>query len=191
MRAAVVIPIKSFTLAKGRLADTLTPEERSELARRCAATVVRAAGELAVYVVCSDPDVAAWAGSLGATVVDCPTPGIDNAVQAGRERAIADGADHLIVAHSDLPLVTDLSRVIRPGLVSIAPDRHRDGTNVLSFPSTSAMTTAYGPGSFDNHLRIARDLRLTVEVIDDPTFELDLDTADDLAELERRNKENQ
>lgn len=191
MRAAVVIPIKSFTLAKGRLADTLTPDERAALARRCAATVVRAAGDMDVYVVCSDSEVAAWAGSMGAVVVDCQTPGIDTAVQAGRDRAIADGADHVIVAHSDLPLVTDLSRVIRPGHVSIAPDRHRDGTNVLSFPSACAMTTAYGPGSFDNHMRIARALHLTVEVIDDPTFELDLDTADDLAELERRNKETQ
>lgn len=189
MRTAVVIPIKSFALAKGRLADTLSPDERASLARRCASTVVRAAGTMDVYVVCSDPEVAAWAESSGCTVVDCPTPGLDSAVRAGRSRAAADGADHIVVAHSDLPLARDLSSVVRPGVVSITPDRHRDGTNVLSFPTTSAMRTAYGPDSFDNHLRIARSLGLAVEIVEDASLELDLDTADDLAELDRRHKE--
>lgn len=191
MRTAVVIPIKSFTLAKGRLADTLSPDERASLAKRCATTVVRAAGNLDTYVVCSDADVAAWALSSGCKVVDCPTPGLDHAVDAGRSRALADGAEHIVVAHSDLPLARDLSTVIRPGTVTITPDRHRDGTNVLSFPARSAMHTAYGPGSFDNHLRIARSLGLTVEIIEDPDLELDLDTADDLAEFDRRHKEPQ
>lgn len=191
MRTAVVIPIKSFTLAKGRLADTLTPEERAALARRCAGTVVRSAAGMDVYVVCSDPDVADWARSSGCRVVDCQTPGLDHAVVAGRSRAAADGAEHIVVAHSDLPLATDLISVVRPGKVSIAPDRHRDGTNVLAFPAASPMETAYGPGSFDNHLRIAGSLGLQVEIIEDPNLALDLDTADDLAELDRRHKESQ
>lgn len=189
MRTAVVIPIKSFALAKGRLADTLSPDQRASLARRCASTVVGAAVDMDVYVVCSDPEVAAWAQAAGCTVVDCPTPGLDNAVQSGRSRAAADGAEHIVVAHSDLPLAHDLSAVVRRGVVTITPDRHRDGTNVLSFPAASAMRTAYGPGSFDNHLRIARSLGLAVEVIVDASLELDLDTADDLAELDRRHKE--
>lgn len=191
MRTAVVIPIKSFTLAKGRLADTLTPDERMNLARRCASTVVRAAADMDVYVVCSDPDVAAWAQSMNANVVECVVPGLDTAVETGIARAVADGAEHLIIAHSDLPLVKDLSIVVRRHSVSIAPDRHRDGTNVMAFPATFPMTTAYGPGSFDNHLRIASALGLPVEIIEDPTLELDLDTADDLEELDRRNKEKQ
>lgn len=189
MRTAVVIPIKSFTLAKGRLADTLSPDERASLARRCASTVVDAAVDMEVYVVCSDPEVAAWARAAGCTVVDCPTPGLDNAVHAGRSRAVTDGAEHIVVAHSDLPLARDLSVVVRRGIVTVTPDRHRDGTNVLSFPAASPMRTAYGPGSFDNHLRIARSLGLVVDVIEDASLELDLDTADDLAELDRRHKE--
>lgn len=190
MRTAVVIPIKSFTLAKGRLADTLTPQERASLARQCASTVVRAAAGMDIYVVCSDPDVASWAESVGCTVVDCQTPGLDVAVEAGRARAVADGAEHLVVVHSDLPLADDLAGVIRPGKVSIAPDRHRDGTNVLSFPADCTLHTAYGPGSFDNHLRIAESLGLSVDIVESPNLALDLDTADDLAELDRRHKES-
>ena len=70
----------------------------------------------------------------------------------------------------------------------MVPDRHRDGTNVLAFPANVSFTTAYGPGSFDNHVRIAQSLGLTVDVIDDEALSLDLDTADDLGELARRQK---
>lgn len=186
MPTAVVIPVKSFTLAKGRLAGTLDSEQRMLLSRTCADTVVAAAAPLRVYVVCSDDEVANWARQLGATVVPCHVPGLDTAVAVGREAARADGADHLIVAHADLPLARTLTHTARPGCVSLVPDRHRDGTNVLSFPINSAFRTAYGPGSFDNHLRIAADAGLACEVIEDPALELDLDTAEDLAELDRR-----
>jgi len=80
--------------------------------------------------------------------------------------------------------------VVREGKVTLVPDRHNDGTNVLAFPAHSAFTTAYGPGSFDNHKRIAAQAGLDCEVINDNMLELDLDTADDLTELARRESEN-
>ena len=186
MRVAVVIPVKSFTIAKGRLSDTLTPSERESLARECATTVVRASAPHTAYVVCSDPEVAVWAESLGATVVSCGTPGLDNAVAAGREQARADGYDHLIVAHADLPLARSLSHVVIENSVTIVTDRHHDGTNVLSFPVDSQFTTAYGPGSCTNHRQLAATAGLECTVIPDHDLELDLDTADDLNELTRR-----
>ena len=191
VQVAVVIPIKSFTVAKGRLASTLSPSARASLARDCAATVVRAAHPLPVYVVCSDPDVAQWAKSLNAHVVDCPTPGLDIAVATGVRQAESDGATHVIVAHGDLPLAHNLAHVAREGIVTIVPDRHRDGTNVLSFPLGLGFTTAYGPGSCDNHIRIAESLGLGIEIMNDESLELDVDTSDDLGELERRQKDSQ
>ena len=189
VQVAVVIPIKSFTLAKGRLAATLPPDQRAHLARECATHVVRAAHPLEVFVVCSDPDVATWATQLNAHVVDCPTPGLDVAVATGVRHAELHGATHVIVSHADLPLATNLSHVAREGKVTMVPDRHRDGTNVLSFPLGVGFTTAYGPGSCDNHIRIAESLGLNVEIIDDDSLALDVDTADDLGELQRRQKD--
>lgn len=69
MRLAVVIPVKSFTVAKGRLADVLSPAGREVLARQCADTVVRAAAPARAYVVCNDESIAEWARAAGATVV--------------------------------------------------------------------------------------------------------------------------
>lgn len=186
MSAAVVIPVKAFTLAKGRLAGTLDQRSREDLARECASTVVGAAAPLPVYVVCDDDEVVAWAHAAGARVVRCDVPGLDTAVTAGRVAARADGADHVVVAHADLPLAHDLARLARPGRVVIVPDRHRDGTNVLSFPVDSDFRTAYGPGSFDNHLRLAAAAGLAVDIVDDADLSLDLDTADDLGELAAR-----
>lgn len=186
MRVAVVIPVKSFTLAKGRLSDTLTPAERETLATKCATTVLRAASPLPAYVVCSDPVVAEWATSHGAHVVQCLTPGLDVAVAAGRDAAHADGCDHIVVAHADLPLARSFEHVAREGIVTMITDRHSDGTNVLSFPIASDFSTAYGPGSFENHKQIAANAHLHYEVLHDPDLELDLDTADDLTELHRR-----
>ena len=190
MNVAVVIPVKSFTMAKGRLADTLNTTQRAELAQRCAETVVRAALPLPTYVVCSDAAVATWAIDLGAIVVDCQTPGLDVAVTAGRNAAITDGADHIIIAHADLPLATSFTHIAVANSVSLVPDRHRDGTNVLSFPLHSQFVTAYGPGSFENHIRHATIASLPYVVIDDEALALDLDTADDLSELQRRTKDN-
>ena len=186
MRVAVVIPVKSFALAKGRLSQALAPDEREALARDCATTVLTAAAPLAVYVVCDDPSVEEWARLHGAHIVHCTTPGLDSAVSAGRVAVQHDGYDHIVVAHADLPLATSFQHIARENMVSLVTDRHRDGTNVLSFPIASPFTTAYGPGSFDNHVRIAQQAGLSVEVINDVHLQLDLDTADDLQELSRR-----
>ena len=187
MRVAVVIPVKAFGLAKGRLAGTLSAAERESLSRTCAERVVASAHPWPVYVVCDDEAVAHWARRQGAEPVHCETPGLDAAVETGRRAAAAAGASHVVIAHADLPLARSLAHVPREGRVSLVPDRHRDGTNVLSMPIDAPMTTAYGPGSCDNHIALAQAAGLSCEIIDDPDLALDLDTVDDLAELDRRN----
>src|SRR5215470_2740892 len=62
-QAGVVVPIRAFALGKARLAARLDGNERAALARRLAARVVDAAGELPVVVVSSDPLVRARAES--------------------------------------------------------------------------------------------------------------------------------
>lgn len=187
---AVIVPVKSFTVAKGRLSDVLTPQQRLELAQSCAETVVRAAHPFHIYIACSDDSVAEWARSLGADVVHCPTPGLDAAVATSRDAARRDGFTHVIVAHADLPLATSFSHVPQQDTITAISDRHRDGTNVLSFPINSTFATAYGPGSFDNHKQIAHTVGLPFVEIIDNTLELDLDTADDLTELSQRKKQS-
>ncbi|MEY3587440.1 MAG: 2-phospho-L-lactate guanylyltransferase [Actinomycetota bacterium] len=189
MLLAVIVPVKSFTVAKGRLASALDDSERETLARTCAERVVRAAAPSPVYVVCASDDIAGWAAALGARVVRQVSNGLNGAVHDGWRQAQADGADHVLVAHADLPLVTTFAHVPVEGEVTLVPDRHNDGTNVLSMPAGVDFVLHYGPGSFVAHLEEVNLRGLPHHVLHDDDLALDLDTADDLRELERRNKE--
>ena len=186
VRLAVVIPVKSFTVAKGRLADVLSPADREVLARQCADTVVKAAAPARAYVVCNDESISEWARAAGATVVRQTTPGLNGAVHDGWDAAVSDGADHIVIAHADLPLAASFVHVPRGGSVSVVPDRHRDGTNVMSLPAGAQFDLHYGPGSFAAHAAEAQRRGLEFVVIEDGDLALDLDTADDLDELQRR-----
>ena len=181
-RTAVVVPIKSFELAKGRLAEVMTAQARAALAKRCAEAVLRAASPLAVFVVCDDEQVASWAHSNGATVVAAVRPGLNEAAAAGRAAALAAGCERVLVVHSDLPMPEPLAPLAdEPGDVVIVPDRHRDGTNALLVPASGEFAFRYGRGSFAAHQAEAAARGWAVTVASRPDLALDLDTPDDLA----------
>ena len=187
-RAVVLVPIRSFDDAKSRLADVLSADERRALARTMAATVVMAARDLPVKVVTDDSDVGGWARSVGATVLEPGVSGLNPSIAlafAEVRSELDPVTGRVIIAHADLPLAHDLRVVDGPG-VAIAPDRHRDGSNVMSIPASADFEFAYGPGSFELHQREADRLGLGVTVIDDPALALDIDHPDDLAELASR-----
>lgn len=177
---AVLIPVKSFDLAKGRLADALDPTERAELARSMAESVVAAARPLPTYVVCGADDVAAWATDNGAEVIHFEPPGLNPAVAHGAAMLAERGFDHLIVAHGDLPLVRELAWLANFDGVTIAADRRGDGTNVLALPLGTDFGFHYGPGSAKAHRTEARRVGLAHRTIDDPDLGWDVDTPDDL-----------
>ncbi len=132
--AVVLLPVKAFGDAKARLAGVLDPTQRARLARWTAERVVAAAGELPVYVACDDDEVAEWATAHGATVLWHPGAGLNGAVNASMPSLRADGVTQVIVAHGDLPYPAGLPRIARPGVVTLVPDRHGDGTNVVVRP---------------------------------------------------------
>jgi 2-phospho-L-lactate guanylyltransferase len=181
--AVVLIPVKAFHLAKVRLAPALDPGARSALARQMATKVVASAAGLAVAVVCDDPEVAAWAATVGAEVISEPGIGLNGAVQHGVAHLGQRGADVVIVAAADLPLATDLAWTARFPGVTIIPDRRRDGTNVIAVPSAAGFTFSYGPGSFSRHLGEARRLGLATRVVHSSPLGWDVDVPDDLAVL--------
>ena len=181
--AAVLIPVKAFAEAKVRLAEVLGTEERSALARSLGAGVIAAAGGLPVWVVCDDREVARWASGLGAGILWAPARGLNAAVIEGVEQLARFGTELVIVAHADLPLVGDLSDIGRKDEIVLAPDRRRDGTNVIAIPADSGFRFSYGPGSFGRHLDEAARIGLRVTVLDRPDLAWDVDVPDDLGPL--------
>ena len=97
-----------------------------------------------------------WADGAGAEVLWSPGLGLNGAVDAGRATIAGKGFDHLVIAHSDLPLATDLRLPSPPpDTICLVPDRRRDGTNVLALPVDAAVPASYGGGSFSRHLELA------------------------------------
>lgn len=175
------MPVKSFDLAKARLAGALTAGERAGLARRMAAGVLAAAGPLPAWVVCDSHEVAEWAAGEGAGVIWRPGTGLNGAVTAAVEFLATSGYDQVIVAHGDLPLAADLGWVGAFEGVTIVRDRRGDGTNVLALPTGAGFVFAYGPGSAARHRAEAERIGSAVRVVDDERLGWDVDTPDDLA----------
>ena len=177
------MPVKAFADAKVRLAPALPAPQRASLARWMGARVLAAAGGLPTAVACDDDEVAGWAEAHGALVVWAPGRGLNGAVQDGVAHLAALGARRVIVAHADLPLASDLPPVAGFDGVTVVPDRHDDGTNVLSVPTGAGFRFAYGPGSFARHWAQAAALGLPRRVLRVPELGWDVDIPADLAAL--------
>lgn len=182
MTAAVVIPVKAFASAKVRLAPAMGERARAELARSMATQVVAAAAPLPVHVVCDDDEVAAWAKACGAAVIWTPGRGLNGAVQDAVGQLASAGVAHVTVAHADLPRATDLRWPSRFAGITLVPDRHGDGTNVISLPTGCGFTFAYGPGSFARHAAEALRHPLPLRVARRADLAWDVDVPDDLLE---------
>lgn len=178
----MLVPVKRFTAAKGRLTGVLDDTDRARLAEWMATRVVDAVAEAPTFVACDDEDVAEWARRRGAEVLWSAGLGLNGAVDDAVARVTSLGFDHLTVTHADLPRPDALLRVARAGSVTFVPDRRSDGTNVMSFPATAPVRASYGGGSFRRHLVHAMASAGTpVEVRFDADLSLDLDTERDLA----------
>jgi 2-phospho-L-lactate guanylyltransferase len=180
----VVIPVKSFNLAKRRLAGGLDAPTRARLgmalAQRVASTVIEA-GQLPL-IVTADRDVAEWSTRSGFPSLPDPGDGLDVAAQTGVEWAMQSGSFWLVL-HSDLPLVaaTDidaLTRTLEANRDVIAPSAD-GGTSAIG--SRDRFAFAFGVSSFHHHLRALND----PQVIARTGLLLDLDSPVDLSAATR------
>jgi 2-phospho-L-lactate guanylyltransferase len=178
---AVLLPVKSFSDAKLRLAPALGPAERQRLARTMATHVLACGAPLPLAVVCDDVEVACWARDHRALVIWEPERGLNRAVEVGVERLGVEGAERVIVAHADLAFAGTLAWVGDFAGVTLVPDRRDDGTNVACVPTGSGFTFSYGPGSFARHRDEAARLGLPLRVVHDPRMGRDVDLPSDLA----------
>ncbi len=164
----MLVPVKAFHEAKGRLAQALDAPTRAALAEEMATAVLRAAAPLATFVVCDDDHVATWAVDHAAAVLWKPGRGLNGAVNEGVADLAELGVERVIVAHADLPHALELAWVADGEGVTLVPDRHDDGTNVAAVPTGAGFTFAYGPGSFARHAAEADRLGLALRVVREP-----------------------
>ena len=196
MNVLAVVPVKDLWGTKSRLKPILNPGARAGLTLYMMGRVVSAisgAGVENVCVVSPDPIVLDEARRRGAEPLLQESRGLNPALEEGRRWAMDRGTTSLLVLLGDLPLLDaeDVSAVLEQvgetPSVTISPDGVHAGTNALLLRPPDALPFAFGPGSYEAHLRAARERGLDVRVCERPHLAFDLDTAEDLGRL----KENE
>jgi 2-phospho-L-lactate/phosphoenolpyruvate guanylyltransferase len=185
MRTLAVLPVKSFGRAKQRLGAAVEGVERADLAQAMVGDVLEA-----LHAVRGLDGVIVVSGQSlpGVEVVHDPVEaGQSAAAERGVRAAVARGAQRVLLVPGDCPAldpaeVDELLATAGAGVV-IVPDRHGSGTNALLIDPPTALTPAFGPGSFARHAVLAHAAGARVRIGRLPSLELDVDTPGDLEAL--------
>ncbi|HZU39699.1 MAG TPA: 2-phospho-L-lactate guanylyltransferase [Solirubrobacteraceae bacterium] len=194
MDTVAVLPVKTFSEAKRRLHTGLSPGERRALAQAMFTDVLialrRSSAVDSVLVVSADHSAQQIAGGYGAQILSDEEHGHNVAARHGVEAALRDGARRVVLVPGDCPALSPaeldglLARDAPERSALIVPDRHGTGTNALVLTPPDVMAPSFGPGSRDRHLENAGKAGAHGEIVEVPTLALDVDTAEDLEELE-------
>jgi 2-phospho-L-lactate/phosphoenolpyruvate guanylyltransferase len=194
MRTLAILPIKRFGDAKQRLAEELTSGARIALAEAMFSDVLVALrrSELVedMLVVSADHGAQRIAGGYGAMVLDDEQSGHNPAARRGIRAAVEAGAERVLLVPGDCPVLdpTELDGLIQREVPErsalIVPDRHGSGTNALLLTPPSSLSPAFGPGSCQRHRDLAHNDGAVAEIVDVPSLALDVDTPEDLEELQ-------
>jgi 2-phospho-L-lactate guanylyltransferase len=193
-----VVPFKSSSRAKQRLARVLTVQQRRQLVHAMLedvlATLAATAGVASILVVTLDPEAAALAAACGAEISrQRAGEGHTAAIAAAALRLAPSGCDMLTLP-CDIPLVRpdDVERLIalhnhaftpRTQGLSIVPAHDQRGSNAVLLSPADAVSLQFGEDSFLPHLAAAKSRGIKPNVVRLPNIALDIDTPRDLALL--------
>ncbi len=201
MKYSAIIPVKSLAKAKSRLAPTLTQHQRETLVLDMLQHVLCVLQDSKsfehVSVVSSDDRVLKQAHIWGARPLREKQSGHNPALHAAALREKAEGVSALLTISADLPLLStqEIRCLFEQSTryeVVLAPSRDGIGTNAILVRPPLVIPYLFGPNSFHNYIEAARPMHLSYTTYHSTGLALDIDTIDDLDELEvlsRSNKE--
>ncbi len=188
MKTVAVVPVKALREAKTRLAGVLSEEQRASLTLDMLGRVLWAIAESGVIsstaVISPERDGLSLPGEVA--YLEQTRAGLNNLLEQGREWALSQGTDALMVAFADLPLLSpyDIASITHlgrsEGTIVLAPDRHGSGTNVMLAHPVSLARFAFGAGSYARHQAEAYGVGARIETYSSRGTALDIDAPDDL-----------
>jgi 2-phospho-L-lactate/phosphoenolpyruvate guanylyltransferase len=186
LKINAIIPVKSLTRGKTRLAGFLDDSDRIELNT---AFLDHALGLAAAFpglsgtiVVSADNRALDIAKRRGAHALRETGGGLNPALAQAMAAARQGGARAVLVLPTDLPRATAedvMALTRRPPAMAIASDRRGIGTNALFVPTAREFTFRFGEDSFAAHLAEARISGLCPHIVDRPNLGFDIDTPED------------
>jgi 2-phospho-L-lactate/phosphoenolpyruvate guanylyltransferase len=196
MHGILLIPVKSLSTAKQRLADALSQSQRSQLAEAMLRDVMTAAlgvlDRIDVALVTGDPRAQHLAHEFGFGVIEdtrneSETAAIEMATAWCEQR----GYDTTIVVPGDIPLITsgELHRVLDAAPVEGAvfvPAYDRRGSNCILRRPASLIPLRFGNDSFLPHCEAMRKTGGELVILETPGIGLDIDNPHELELLLQR-----
>jgi 2-phospho-L-lactate/phosphoenolpyruvate guanylyltransferase len=199
MQLWLIVPVKPLAQGKSRLSPLLSASQRHRLSRDLLVQTLTAATGVdllaGVLVISRDEEALTLARTAGAMILaeearpvdngDDPEDPLNWALRQARMAAMTQGADAILVLPADLPLLSaeeirnfaERGKDLAQGLVIAGSGD--GGTNALLLKPPHIVDFAYGPRSFQEHIRRAEDAGLPVHIVDSATLALDLDSPED------------
>ena len=192
MTYRALIPVKSLSEAKSRLATHLALHERENLVLDMLQHVLQVLRDSNVLeqisVVSPDQRVLRQAQAWGAQAVVEEMPGHNAALHAAALKEQAAGTIALLTIAADLPLLHpgDIRMLVARSTqypVVLAPSREGTGTNAILVRPPLALPYLFGANSLQRYQQAARQLQLGSTIYHSIGLSLDIDTIDDLDDL--------
>ncbi len=191
MTYRALIPVKSLTEAKSRLARHMTPEQRSRLVLTMLHHVLCTLQESGlleqISVVSPDERVLTSVRTWGAQPLVEEQHGHNPALHAAA-RELAAGATALLTISADLPLlrpqdIHSMLEVSHRHDVVLAPSQDGTGTNAILVRPPLALPYVFGIHSLQRYLEEARHHHLSTTLYKSPGTAFDIDTIEDVITL--------
>lgn len=187
----ILIPVKDLTRAKQRLADCMTQEERTAMARlMLEQTLAAVAGVRTIdraAIVTLYPPAMALAEKHGFEVIPETEQSSESAsVDFGSREIVRRGGTTVLRLPIDLPLITpaDIESILQfenaETPVVLSPSRDGSGTNALLRRPPDLFPSHFGPDSLVRHHQESLRLKTRMSIVYLERIALDIDDASDL-----------
>ena len=196
---AALLPVRALANAKGRLGASLTPAQREDLTREMLADMIgalaRAHSIEITFVVSGDARVLDDARRLGAEpLAEGEVRGLNPAVAAAAALLETRGVTRLLTIPGDVPLLDalEVDRLLAVDPIAypvvLVPSASGTGTNALLTSPPTVIPPRFEGASLAAHVALCAERGVACRVLDLPSFALDVDTPEDLAELNARKR---
>lgn len=187
-----IVPLKTFSQAKQRLAALLSEEERRALmlamARDVLGTLCQCEQLTGVLIASRTQEADALAAAFN-TERFSESPGAnlpETLTQASEYLTRNLQARGIMVVPADVPLIdaAEIDQLLQDhDRVTLVPDRENIGTNCLIASPADSIPFIFDGRSFKPHVDAAFAAGITPAIIPSRHFALDIDTAEDLKAL--------
>jgi len=195
IQTAFILPVRSFTSGKSRLASVFSDKDRTELNislfRNTVLKLRQSRLKTDIIVVTSDDSVVNACERQGVISIKdmSPVSNLSYAVQLGAEEARHRMANWICYIPVDLPLLdtnsidSAVELAVQFNSSLIVPGKSSDTTAMLLTRSQIDISYSFGPGSFWRHFNSLINAYTSLFVYRNHSIETDLDEADDVYDI--------